>query len=205
MFVKPIMMKKITLIFVCFVSSTLCYSQTIKISNGVSLNSMKGDKFDLFPKQVVSYSGLLGLEYLESKWFYLSSEIGYLKLGGKENSTLNGVPMHDKQTWDFAQLNTSFRLRANSRKSEFYLGAGPYLNLLVGSGKFNKALYDGYSTEKTNWGLKTEVGINENIEKFRIGLNCSYLVPFSPVVKSAFTSINARSLGLYVSLGYRLK
>lgn len=198
-------MKKTALSFICFIFLGTCYSQIIKIDNGISINNLKGDKFDLFSKKVVSYSGLLGLEYLQKKWFYLSSEVGYLKLGGEENGTLNGVPIHDKQTWNYAQLNTTFRLRGLSRKTEFYLGAGPYLNVLLGSGAFNNALYDGYSTEKTNWGFKTEAGINENFDKFRIGLNCTYLLALSPVVKSQYTSVDARSLAFYVSLGYRLK
>jgi hypothetical protein len=198
-------MKRITLIFICLIFIENCYSQTLKISNGISINSLKGKRIDLFPGKINSYSGMLGVEYLQREWFYLSSEVGYLKLGGKESETIGDTTSRDKQWWNYVQLNTSFRIRTSSRNMELYLGAGPYINLLVGSGAFNKEMYAGYTTQKYNWGCKTEAGINENINKFRIGLNCSYLLALSPVAKSPYTSMAARSLSIYLSVGYRLK
>ncbi|MCW3465274.1 hypothetical protein [Chitinophaga nivalis] len=198
-------MKKTALIFTCFLFISTCYAQILKIDNGISINSLKGKKFDLFPQKIVSYTGMVGVEYLQKKWFYLSSEIGYIKLGGKENSTVGSAANANKESWNYAQLNTSFRLRTPGSKTEFYLGAGPYLNILLGSGTFSDDLYAGYSIQKTNWGSKLEAGINENINKFRVGINCTYLLPFSPVAKSPYTSIDARSLAVYISLGYRMK
>lgn len=89
MFAKPIM-KKIALFFTFFIFIGTCYSQILKIDNGISMNSLKGKDFDLFPHKIVSYSGMLGVEYLQKKWFYLSSEVGYLKLGGKESGIVGG-------------------------------------------------------------------------------------------------------------------
>ncbi|WP_343693247.1 hypothetical protein [Chitinophaga sp.] len=198
-------MKRIPLILLCSMFMRTAYSQVIKIDNGIAINSLKGDKFDLFSGKVASYSGLVGLEYFERKWFYLSSEIGYLKLGGKENGTVDGVSTRDEQTWNYGHINTSFRARVVNRKTEFYLGAGPYANLLLGSGAFDKAQYDGYSAERVNWGLKGELGITQDINRIRIGLNGSYLIPLSATVKSQYTTMHLRSPAFYVSLGYRLK
>lgn len=198
-------MKRIPLILLCSMFMRTAYSQVIKIDNGIAINSLKGDKFDLFSGKVASYSGLVGLEYFERKWFYLSSEIGYLKLGGKENGTVDGVSTRDEQTWNYGHINTSFRARAVNRKTEFYLGAGPYANLLLGSGAFDKAQYDGYSAERVNWGFKGELGITQDINRIRIGLNGSYLLPLSATVKSQYTTMHLRSPAIYVSLGYRLK
>ena len=198
-------MKRIALIITCFIFAYTSYAQTIKIDNGISTNSIKGERIDLFPNQIPSYSVLLGIEYFEKRWIYLSSEIGYIKLGGQEDGTLNGVPLKYKQTWDYVHLNTSARLRATTSKTEFYLGAGPYLNVLPGSGDFHDSFYDGYSTQRINWGCKTEIGINGIINRFKSGLNCTYLLPFSPVFKSPYTSMNARSITVYFSIGYRLK
>jgi hypothetical protein len=203
---KAYYMKTTTLTCICFLFLGTCYSQTLKIDNGISTHSLKGEKFDLFPGKVSSYSGLLGLEYFQKKLFYLSSQIGYLKLGGKETGTFDGVPANNTEAWNYVHLNTSIRLRHQDRKTEFYVGAGPYLNVLLGAGTLHRALYDGYTTQRVNWGCKTEAGINEEIiDKFRIGLNCTYLLPISSVVKSPYTYINARSLAFYISLGYRLK
>ncbi|SEW29420.1 hypothetical protein SAMN05428988_4070 [Chitinophaga sp. YR573] len=204
-FVISVNMKRITLILLCSMFMGTGYSQVIKFDNGVAVNSLIGDDFDLFFNKVTSYSGLVGLEYFERKWFYLSSEVGYLKLGGKENGTIDGVPTRDEQTWNYGQINTSFRARVVSRKTEFYAGTGPYANVLLGSGAFDKALYDGYSAERINWGFKAELGITQNINRIRVGVNCTYLLPVSATVKSQYTNMYSRSLAFYLSLGYRFK
>jgi len=197
-------MRRIPLIFICLILAGTSYSQIFKVDNGVTINSLKGEDFDLFPRKIVSYSMMLGVEYFERKWYYLSSEIGYLQLGGKEGEMSDDPASGDKQTWNYTQLNTSFRLRMPFSKSEIYIGAGPYLNLLLGSGGFEKDLYEAYRTQKSNWGSKMEAGINGIVDKYKIGFNCTYLLPFSSVAKSSYTKIDARSVSIYLSLGYRL-
>lgn len=198
-------MKRISLILLCSMFMGTVHSQVIKFDNGIAINSLKGDQFDLFSNKVTSYSGLVGLEYLERKWFYLSSEVGYLKLGGKENGTIDGVPTRDEQTWNYGHINTSVRARAVNRKTEFYVGTGPFANVLLGSGTFDKGLYNGYSAERINWGFKAELGITQHINRIRIGVNGSYLLPISATVKSQYTTMRLRSPAFYLSLGYRLK
>lgn len=198
-------MKKIALVVTCFMLVNITYAQIIKIDNGITINNLKGAKFDLFPNKVVSYSGMLGIEYLQRKWFYLSSEVGYLKLGGKESRTIGTMDTPEKQTWSYLQLNTTFRLKTGAGNTEFFVGAGPYLNVLVGSGDFIRDMYAGYATQRTNWGGKVEVGVNQRINKLRVGVNGAYLIPFSAVAKSSYTSMDARCLAVYLSLGYRLR
>lgn len=198
-------MKKVPLAFICLILAGTAYAQTFKVDNGVTINSLKGEDFDLFPRKIVSYSMMLGIEYFQRKWYYLSSEIGYLQLGGKEGEMADDPASGDKQTWNYTQLNTSFRLRMPFSTSEIYIGAGPYLNLLLGSGGFEKDLYEGYTTQRANWGSKMEVGINGLLEKWKLGINCTYLLPFSAVAKSSYTTIDARSVSIYLSVGYRLE
>jgi len=189
-------MKELILTFACFIFLGNCYSQVLKIKNGIAINKMKGETVDLFGKQTVFYSGLLGVEYLQRKWFYLSSEAGYLKLGGKESTASADQAPREKQTWGFAHFNTSFRARVVYSKAEFYLGAGPYLNILLGSGTFDKPLYEGYAAQNTNWGGKMEVGINETINRVRVGVNCTYLLAASALAKSQYNLLDARSLAI---------
>lgn len=198
-------MKIISLILLSSMFIGTASSQVLKIDNGITINSLAGDKFDLFSNKTTSYSGLIGIEYYERKWFYLSSEIGYLKLGGKENGTIDGLPTRDEQTWNYAQINTTFRAKAVKQKTEFYAGAGPYANVLLESASFNKSAYDGYSAERVNWGIKTEIGITQNINRLRIGLNFTYPVAVSAAVKSEYTNMHSRSPAFYISLGYRIK
>lgn len=197
-------MKRLPLIVTCLILTGTSYAQTFKIDNGVTINSLKGEDFDIFPRKIVSYSMMLGVEYFQRQWYYLSSQIGYLQLGGKEGEMALDPASNDKQTWNYTQLNTSFRLRMKFRTSEIYIGAGPYLNLLIGSGGFEKDLYTGYTTQRANWGSKLEAGLNGIVERYKVGLNCAYLLPVSAVAKSPYTSIDPRSVSIYLSLGYRL-
>lgn len=56
------------------------FSQVIKLEHGLNFTWMKGD--DLYEKRP-TYSVMLGCDYFEHDWFYLSSEIGYIKKGEK--------------------------------------------------------------------------------------------------------------------------
>jgi hypothetical protein len=200
-------MKKTALIFSCILAFTFAGSnaQTIKFDNGVTWNHLKGKNFPLFDQQIVAYSGLLGIEYLQHKLFYLSSEAGYIQLGGKETAGIGAPELKDTETWNYVHLNTTFRLQGGDPVNSFFIGAGPYLNVLMGDRNISHAVYNGYGAQRLNWGCKAEAGYNKHLGSIVLGVNASWLLPISATVKSPYTSLNARSLGLYLSLGYPLK
>lgn len=75
-------MKKIALLVLVLlvVSVNNGFSQVIKLEHGLNFTWMKGE--DLYEKRP-TYSVMLGCDYFEHDWFYLSSEIGYVKRGEK--------------------------------------------------------------------------------------------------------------------------
>lgn len=184
----------------------VCQAQTLKIDNGITINHLHDSDFDQFKGTFNSYAGQIGIEYLERKYFYLSSGIGYVKLGGEAERPIGYVgEFTSREDWSFVQLNTIFRCRANVSKTEVFAGIGPYLNILAGDSKMKNDLYAGYSVPRTNWGGRLEAGVNENVERFKIGLYTSYLFPFSGTVKTPYISWDTRSIGIYASVGYRLR
>jgi hypothetical protein len=178
----------------------------LKIDNGITINHLHGKDIDQFKGTFNSYAGQVGIEYLERKYFYLSSEIGYVKLGGEAERPI-GYPeaFTSREEWSFVHLNTIFRGRVSVSKTEIFAGIGPYLNILAGDSKMKNALYSGYTVPRTNWGGRVEAGINENTGRVKIGLYTSCLFPFSATVKTPYTSWDARSIAIYASVGYRLK
>jgi hypothetical protein len=86
-------MKKIILALAILLSMNMgcIFAQTIKIENGMSVSAMKPEGFHVYNKNLYSYAGLIGLDYLKHTYFYLSSEIGYVAKGG----TLGDVILTD--------------------------------------------------------------------------------------------------------------
>ena len=138
----------------------------------------------------------------------MSSDIGYMRIGGEE--TNESLPITDSaynvhQSFNYGQLSTTFRLRSTLNALEYYLGAGPYLNILLGSDEFDNYLYQGYKAKKLNVGCKTEIGVTANLKKIRLGLNGSYLINISSLAKSQYNSFTYKAFVGTLSIGYRLK
>lgn len=117
-------MKKIILLFSCFLLMNISYSQIIKIDNGFSITNLKTKKFDALHTNISSYCGFIGIDYFNKKQFYLSSEIGYIRIGGKE--TNEDLPVTDSaykvfKSFKYGQVNTTFRIQDNSKKTGVYL------------------------------------------------------------------------------------
>lgn len=181
------------------------------MENGYVITNMKTRKFNILHHNVSSYSGLMGVDYLYRKWFYLSSEVGYMKIGGQEtNKNLQIVDSADYkayESWNYGQLNTTLRVKHDFDNLEVFLGVGPYLNILLGSDRFHSHLYanSGYKAKRLNFGSKMEIGLTENFHRIRVGLNGAYFLSLSPIAKSQYTSIVYKGYGIFLSLGYKLK
>jgi hypothetical protein len=199
-------MRKIALTMYILSIAAVCQAQILKMDNGITINHLHGSDIDQFKGTFNSYAGQVGIEYLERKYFYLSSGIGYVKSGGEAERPIGYTePFSSREEWSYVHLNTTFRGRANINKTEVFAGIGPYLNILAGDNEMKNALYSGYTVPGTNWGGRLEAGVNENAGRVKIGLYASWLFPLSATVKTQYTSWDARSIGIYASVGYRLK
>ena len=81
-------------------------SQIVRLSGGINRTWMNEKPFDT---PCLTYTGSLGYDYLLDRdyhdWFYLSSEIGYVKRSGK-NAVSNS-----KLNMDHLHLNTLFKVK----------------------------------------------------------------------------------------------
>lgn len=201
-------MKKIIslLILILIFQKSVVYSQHIKVDNGILFSSYDNSKnLPILYDKVATYSVSLGADYLEKKWYYLSSQIGYTKLGGKEeNPFLADNFKKVKQTKNYVHLNTTFRAFKELSSFKIFVGAGPYLNILTGSSKFNNSIYHDFYDLKTFVGGKGEIGLTHDINKVRIGLIGTYMMNLSPTGSSSALNLRNNNLGAIVSLGYSL-
>lgn len=195
------------------VSLTLCllahtgFSQVIlKIDNGFNTHSVKGEVLQLWQGRAYSYSGLLGVDYcpLAHHLLVFSSQVGYIREGGKE-SAVTPESAWVVEDFSYVHMNTTIRLQSRE-KTSLYIGVGPYANVRADDGKFKKESYEGFEVDKVNWGIKAEAGFNHPFaDRYQVGVNCSLLLPVSPMIHTDYVHDKLRSTGVYASLGYRLK
>ena len=211
------MKKVIICLLLTLLNLSLLSSQVIKIENGLSISSINSTKFNLLNDNLYTYSLLLGCDYLEHRYFYLSSGIGYIQKGGTDNiiqldentHPVNTIPIKGK--WDYLHLNTSLRIRYPFEKSHLYLGAGLKADVLTSSTDNNKSyLSEGYKMASIIPGMKIEMGFNREMKRLIIGVNASYLIDFKNAGKSillidgAHNNLSASNVLLSFTLGYRL-
>jgi hypothetical protein len=193
----------LTAMFFC----SALFSQTIKVENGFSFSRMVTNKIDILDNNIINYSVVAGCDYWDHKLFYLSSEIGYITKGGKESdiSTPDGI-IDIQDTWQYIHLNTTMRFKYQIDQSHFYIGIGPKLDALIGSNKFTDIIYsDGYEMNRFSIGCIAELGVAQDLNRFRVGVNYSYLVNFGAVGKSPYFNVYNNTHTIRLSLGYRLK
>lgn len=178
------------------------FSQTIKISNGVLFSNTTDRQKEFMNKMITSYSFLVGLDYLEHKYYYLSSEIGYTKLGGKENEAyIDATRVSVYETWDYIQANTMFRIRYPINFFHVYVGFGPKIDFLLENQKFKSDfLKDMPGLNRVNVGAKVEMGISNDFKRMRIGLNYSYGFNFMSIGSGLYNYQHS----VMLSVGYKL-
>lgn len=200
-------LKNLFFLFAIIMSGSYATAQTIKVNNGISFSSFNSDQFDVLEKRVNSYAFGIGMDYLNKKQFYISSEVGYLKIGGAEqNPNLSGELSKIEETWGFIQLNSTFRLKIFSNSDRHvFVGVGPKADLLVSDENFNSEVYSPYyKMEKFSMGGKTEIGIVRDIDRIRLGLNASYLFDVGKKIDSGSVNLKSEIYQIMFTIGYNL-
>ncbi len=199
-------MKKMIMAVLCLVGWCMPLgAQVIKMENGVTLASMTRSEYDFFTHAATGYTGRLGIDWLEHRWFYLSSEVGYMATGGMDHIDImaehgieeNAIDWHYRR--DNLHFNTTFRFKLAYYDFHAYLGVGPKVDIPLGS-SLNEELFD----KSVMFGIKTEVGCAYDFSHLRLGINLAYLPDLTkqtvPVLQQ--TRNNIFSIG--ISVGYIL-
>lgn len=196
------------LIFAESVKAQFNKSSYLKIDNGVMLSSFRSNpNLNILTDNNRNYSTSLGIDYLQKKWFYLSSQIGYARIGGQEtNEGLIGTnDFKITENSDYVHVNTTFRITTRRQDLNFFAGIGPFVNILTSSKNFKSNLYkDPYRLKEIYAGGKAEVGISHDIEKIRISLVGSYMYNISPSASTDFITLNNQTYSAMLSVGYKI-
>lgn len=162
---------------------------------------------DVFGEKTWTCSPFIGADYLEHKYWYLSSELRYIRLGAKDTPDLKAADISGAATtdlqWDYLQLNTTFRLQCPLRGMKAYVGAGLFANCCVG-GREHGAYNFTPRSRAVTWGEVFEFGVTSVIGRVKVDLNAAYDLPNGHAASAGLTEITPRAWVLSVSAGYVL-
>lgn len=201
--------------------SAATHGQVLKVEGGVAFSKLKPQGLkdvQLFDKSVAPFHMSVGLEYLDREHFNLSSSIGYLRTGGKDEIIVNAVTGEGstfdyKYFIDYITVNTLFHIKSTIRRETYYIGVGPRLDFKIGSKETELGGKEVINSEnpKMNavvFGLKCEAGFWYALtDRMRLGINVSYLPSFTNAWTSPAVSdvgMRSRTFTLGAVLGYVL-
>lgn len=179
----------------------------VKMEGGVGFSSMHG--VDLFNETVHPFYFTVGAEYLDRSWFHLSSNVGVVRKGGKDDLRIS---MDEEADWSlmgtFLTLNTLFDVKKVSYDGyTFYAGAGPVVNIKVGrSEKISSKLHDvstGFDFNPVHLGVRCELGVKKDFKRTALGLVASYQTALTSYVKN-LSDLRDRTFTLGITLDFML-
>lgn len=182
-------------------------AQYLKIDNGVVVSSFSNDRdMQILNSRVVNYTGLVGLDYLESNWFSLSSQIGFLRIGG-EQELASVTPEFGEITEEksYVHINTTIRPRLDMGAISLFVGVGPTLDILISDAAAENVLFTGYTYNGVRLGGKAEIGLLHTQNKVRVGFIGGYLRNFSSTTETDFISLTNHAFTAVITAGYRLQ
>lgn len=194
-----------------FASCSVSLSQNaVKVGGGMTIGSMTTNQnFDLFEKNILNFSPYVGLDWLGGKYFYMSSVVGWQRIGGKSSVLLTDEDRFGtmEKHWDFIHLNTTARFQYPLSRLNVYAGAGFYANCLtskrVERDDFYTPEYE-FVAGKVNFGELVEVGMTTVQGRMKMDFNVSYQIHNNHIVKIGNTKLYGDVWNISLAVGYLL-
>ncbi|MGV1021412.1 outer membrane beta-barrel protein [Empedobacter falsenii] len=195
-------MNKLLHICILLISS-ISFSQSIKISSGIFYSNLKiNDNKILKNKEYIPL--FLGIDYFQKKNYFLSSNIGLLKIKGEEQIIHNNEINNVKETLNVVNFNTTFNYKLNLDDNNYlFIGLGPKIDFLLDNSLENKVFQEISDLPTVFWGYKLDLGFNYPLNKnFDLGLNFNYMNTFKSMKNNI--EYNYDNYGLLIYVKYNL-
>lgn len=179
-------------------------AQVLKMNNCLSANwSNNGSK------KIFKYNPSIGLEYLESRYFLLSSTIGI-------SHKCQEYPIYDgearlQSNIKYIELSTTGRFKLDLNTVNFYIGIGPTIDWKTKSeytahGKLdeNSRSRGDFIARKNVINVLSEIGAYKDFNRLRLELFASYKTNLTNVIPESRIGFIGHSLSLNLSFGYKL-
>ncbi len=180
------------------------FGQTLNLRFGPSFSDLNwnksgADKY-IFDEGIIGFNFLLGLDYLDYKYFNLTSNLGVVQKGGTGSLNPLQFPEGLSETTattvlNYVTFNTMFEAKLPVKDLVVpFIHIGPRLDYLVSySQTFN--LFSQFTEtdqlNKTMYGLIAGAGIDFKIKRFKVGIVFDYYKNFNKIVD--YTSDTGKS------------
>ena len=216
-------MKKIGLLFIGLTLALLTNGQILKIQGGPSFSKLhwqtKGMNIDPFyVEPLTGYSIFAGLDYLDMQYVNLTTSIGAIRKGGKEEvelidpfGELTGETLIKRATLDYVSFNTMIELkyRVKERVTPF-MGIGPRFDYLVSSSVHFASIKEIDELRNASLGFILGGGIKYDVSRLQFGLRADYYLDFTKIADWTNEStgiggeVTVNTFTINLALGYRL-
>ena len=219
-------MKKIGLLLIGLTITIFANGQIVKIQGGTSFSQLDL-KLDLIDggvyrnnETMIGYSTFAGIDYLDKKYFNLSSNIGMIRKRGRGAVPHTGYGgdtyfgLSEKLSLDYLSVNTTMDFKYPIQKSIYpFISFGPRFDYLLHSNNRPPAFASHFDAiKKASFGLILGGGLKYDISNLQFGLRADYYFDFSKKIAEwpdyetgSVCDILVNVFTINLSIGYRLK
>lgn len=214
-------MKHFKLVVFGLLLSNFSFGQIIKIQMGTSFSSLdwKIDDLNIAPykKTLTGYSVFAGVEYFNRKYFNISTNLGFIRKGGKDvisysNEEGEYVNMKEQEaTLDYLSINTALDIKYPIREKIVpFVGIGPRIDYLLSNNREVEGINGINPIQEYSFGLIVGGGIKYLLSRIQLGVRADYYLNFNKMadrstqVENLAGEINDKTMTLNLSIGYRL-
>lgn len=215
-------MKRIGIPLLLIVFGAFAHAQTFNIQAGTSISKLNWELSALntksiYNKTLLSYSALVGVNYIDKKYFNLSSNIGLIKRGGKANRYLNdsggkltGEVITEKPALDYLTFNTTIDLKYPlNEKLVSFISCGPRIDYLLNSSNHFDILSNMNELEDVLLGALIGGGVRYTKSNMQYGFRVDYYAdltnPAEWTVENVSGKVSLNTLTVNCTVGYKLK
>ena len=217
-------MKKIGLFLIGLTITVFANGQIVKIQGGPSFSQLdlKFNRIDggvyRNNETMIGYSIFAGIDYMDKKYFNLSSNIGMIRKRGRGVHSYDygsgwQYGLSEKLSLDYLSLNTTIDFKYPIKKISPFISFGPRFDYLLHSNNYPPQFASHFDDIKNaSFGFILGGGLKYDISKLQFGLRADYYLDFSKKIAElpdydtgnvCDVLINAFTINL--SIGYRLK
>jgi opacity protein-like surface antigen len=173
---------------------------------------MDGVNFEPYSKNLVGYSFFAGIEFLNKKHFGISTNVGYIRTGGKIKMPITDYSfLITAYSLDYLSVNATLDLKYPIMEKWIpFISVGPRFDYFVRGNKEINSWEEIRAVNKNNPGLLLGGGLKYDLNKFIIGIQSYFYLNFNPVMEWSAQdelpegSANNRTVTINVCLGYKL-
>jgi hypothetical protein len=216
-------MKRNAIILILSLTISAAYSQTLRLKLGPSVSKLDWLYYDgqisekYYENPRLGYFLSSGLEYIEHKYFSVTSDVLLYNCGGQNSSEHTTGPFRlmgpEKISVSYLALGSAFNFNPINNKFKVQLSIGPRIDYMIFVSK--KAPFDwidkSKGLNKFNYGVTAGVGLYYDIKKYIVGINAQYLYRVKKLaeVQATYDSPGVKATEQVIvfgfSFGYRFK